>query len=89
MWKKYIAQFNKEYPNITVKEQALNNYDQTEQTRMSSKNFGDVIAIPAAVAPKDYPNFFSSLGKTKDLEKKYTSLQDRTYKGAVLKIIPS
>ncbi|MDU0402003.1 hypothetical protein KF7HA_00306 [Lactococcus lactis] len=26
-------------------------------------------------------NFFSSLGKTKDLEKKYTSLQDRTYKG--------
>ena len=81
MWKEYIAQFNKEYPNITVKEQALNNYDQTEQTRMSSKNFGDVIAIPAAVAPKDYPNFFSSLGKTKDLEKKYTSLQDRTYKG--------
>lgn len=81
MWKKYIAEFNKEYPNITIKEQALNNYDQTEQTRMSSKNFGDVVAIPAAVAPKDYPNFFSSLGKTKDLEKKYTSLQDRTYKG--------
>lgn len=67
MWKKYIAEFNKEYPNITIKEQALNNYDQTEQTRMSSKNFGDVVAIPAAVAPKDYPNFFSSLGKTKDL----------------------
>ncbi|MCU5753855.1 hypothetical protein OBG91_10660 [Lactococcus lactis] len=37
MWKKYIAEFNKEYPNITIKEQALNNYDQTEQTRMSSK----------------------------------------------------
>ena len=80
-WKKYIAEFNKEYPNIKVKEEALNNYDQTEQTRMSSKNFGDVVMLPAAVAPKDYPAFFTSLGKTSALSKKYQGTSDRTYGG--------
>lgn len=80
-WKKYIAEFNKEYPNIKVKEEALNNYDTTEKTRMSSKNFGDVVMLPAAIAPKDYPAFFTSLGKTSDLAKKYEGTADRSYGG--------
>ena len=80
-WKKYIAEFNKEYPNIKVKEEALNNYDTTMKTRMSSKKYGDVVMLPAAIAPKDYAAFFTSLGKNSDLSKKYEGTSDRTYGG--------
>jgi ABC-type glycerol-3-phosphate transport system substrate-binding protein len=69
--KKYAAAFNKIYPKVTVKFEGVTDYEGEVKIRMNTKNYGDVLMIPNAIAKKDYPSFFATLGNTAELSKKY------------------
>src|SRR3954454_23602690 len=69
--KKYAAEFATVYPKVSVKFQAITDYD------------GDVLLIPNAIQRKDYPNFFASLGPPADLAKKYRYTSYGTVNGKV------
>ncbi|RZU17219.1 ABC transporter substrate-binding protein [Streptomyces sp. BK239] len=69
--KKYAAEFNKVYPEVTVKFDALTDYEGEVKIRMNTANYGDVLMIPNAIAKKDYPSFFASLGSATELSRKY------------------
>ncbi|MFF9110963.1 ABC transporter substrate-binding protein [Streptomyces sp. NPDC014805] len=68
---RYAAEFNKTYPKVTVKFEALTDYEGEVKIRMNTEDYGDVLMIPAAVAKNDYPKFFAPLGTTAELSAKY------------------
>lgn len=80
-WDEYIAKFNEKYPDIKVEVQTITDYAGQMKTRMNSKEYGDVLMIPGDISPKDYENFFESLGDTEELSEKYLGLNDRSYEG--------
>lgn len=63
---KYAAEFKKSYPDVTVKFEGVNDYENSIKTRLNGSKYGDVLAIPAAVKPSQYKQFFEPLGKTSD-----------------------
>lgn len=81
--KRYAAEFNKIYPHVTVKFQGLTDYEGDVKIRMNSKNYGDVLSIPASVPLKQYPSFFAPLGSSADLSKKYDFTDHSTVNGQV------
>ncbi|MFC8676981.1 ABC transporter substrate-binding protein [Streptomyces griseorubiginosus] len=81
--KKYAAAFNKSYPKVTVKFEGITDYEGEVKIRMNTKNYGDVLMIPNAIAKKDYPSFFASLGTTAELSEKYRFTGNTTVGGKV------
>jgi ABC-type glycerol-3-phosphate transport system substrate-binding protein len=69
--KTYRAAYLKLHPNVTLKFESDVNYDSDTETRLASKNFGDVLLIPANMNKADEPSYFESLGKEKDYDSKY------------------
>ncbi|MFE1437359.1 ABC transporter substrate-binding protein [Streptomyces sp. NPDC058739] len=69
--KKYAAEFNKLYPEVTVKFDGVTDYEGEVKIRMNTDDYGDVLMIPNAIAKKDYPSFFASLGSADELSVKY------------------
>ncbi|MEU3861505.1 ABC transporter substrate-binding protein [Streptomyces sp. NPDC028722] len=68
---RYAGEFNKTYPKVKVKFEALTDYEGEVKIRMNTEDYGDVLMIPAAVAKDDYPKFFAPLGTTADLSARY------------------
>lgn len=77
----YTKAFEKIYPKVNVKVQGITDYEGQVTTRLSTKNYGDVLGIPASVTPDQLPQFFESLGDTAKLKEKYRFLNDKSYKG--------
>ncbi len=67
----YAADFAKKYPGVTVKFQAVTDYEGEVKIRLNTKNYGDVLLIPNGVAKDTYAQFFAPLGKASDLAQKY------------------
>ena len=63
---KMLAEFNKEFPNITVSMEAVTDYAEDSLLRLSTGDWGDVMFIPA-VAKSDLATYFMPLDSTKDL----------------------
>ena len=80
---KYAAEFNKIYPNVHVKFEAIVAYETDVKVRMNSDDYGDVLMIPGAVPVPDYPKFFAPLGDTASLSQKYRFVDKTTYNGQV------
>lgn len=72
--KTYRAAYLKIHPNVTLKFESDVAYDKDTETRLTSKNYGDVLLIPGIINKSEEPNFFVPLGKEKDLSKKYYGL---------------
>jgi ABC-type glycerol-3-phosphate transport system substrate-binding protein len=70
-FKEYAATFNEQYPDVTVKFEAIKDYEGEVTTRMSTKDYGDVLLIPNTVNPADLPTFFEPLGSVDELAKTY------------------
>ncbi|MFJ7147132.1 ABC transporter substrate-binding protein [Streptomyces sp. NPDC100445] len=68
---RYAADFNKTYPKVKVRFEALTDYEGEVKIRMNTEDYGDVLMIPAAVSKNDYPKFFAPLGTTADLSATY------------------
>ena len=77
---KYVAEFEKKYPDVTVKVDALSDYPAQMQTRMSTTNYGDVFGIPT-IQPDQYEQFLEPLGKTADFEDTYRFLPSSSFEG--------
>lgn len=67
----YAAEFNKIYPKVEVKFEALTDYEGEVKIRMNTEDYGDVLMIPASVAKNDYPKFFAPLGPSIKMADKY------------------
>ncbi|MFJ6794909.1 ABC transporter substrate-binding protein [Streptomyces sp. NPDC091268] len=67
--KQYAAEFNKTYPGVKVIFEGLTDYEGEVKIRMNTKDYGDVLLIPGAVAKNDYPKFFAPLGTSAELSK--------------------
>lgn len=81
-WDRYVAEFQKAYPGVNVKIEAITNYEDDVKTRMSNPTgYGDVLLVPNGVAPDQYADFFESLGKASDLSSTYRFLAPKTVGG--------
>ena len=79
---KYVAAFKAKYPKVTdVKVEGITDYEGEVKTRMNTKNYGDVLAIPNTVSGKQLPDFFEPLGDQKTLEQTYRWLDAKSYEG--------
>lgn len=77
----YTDAFEKIYPDVNVEVQGITDYEGQVTTRLSTKNYGDVLGIPASVTPDQLPQFFEPLGDTATLKEKYRFLNDKSYEG--------
>ncbi|MBC7725549.1 MAG: carbohydrate ABC transporter substrate-binding protein [Burkholderiaceae bacterium] len=77
----YVAEFNKIYPDVTVKLQGITDYEGEVTTRLSTKSYGDVLGIPNSVTPDQLPQFFEPLGETASLSDTYRFLNDKSFDG--------
>lgn len=82
-WDTYVAEFQKQYPDVNVKIEALTNYADDVRTRMSTPNgYGDVLLIPEVPADQ-FPDFFESLGTVDELSADYRFVAEKSYEGNV------
>ncbi len=82
---RYAVEFNKIYPNVHVKFEAIVAYETDVKVRMNSDNYGDVLMIPAAIPLADYPKFFAPLGTTSELSQKYRFMENTSLQRAGLR----
>jgi len=64
-----IAEFNKEFPNITVTTEAVTDYAEDSLLRLSTGDWGDIMFIPA-VDKSDLPTYFMPLDTLDNLSAK-------------------
>lgn len=81
VFKDYATEFNKTYPDVKVKFQALSDYEGQITVRMNSKDYGDVLLLPTSIPLADTPEFFEPLGSFDELSKEYIGLEERTVEG--------
>lgn len=86
IFKNVEKEFIKKYPDVTkVKFENIADYDKTVTTRLNGGDYGDALFIPFSMAGNrsNYPDYFESLGTTKELEKKYLDVYEADYKEEV------
>lgn len=68
----------------TVRIETISDYENVVTTRLSGKNYGDVLLIPQTVEPKNLSSFFVSYGSKDELsEKGYTGLNAKAFNNEV------
>jgi len=83
----YAERFKAIYPNVTIEFEAITDYAGTVRTRMSTKEYGDVLMmVTTPPIPEDFASFYEPLGTTTDLFQKYDFLESNAqcyYEGQV------
>jgi ABC-type glycerol-3-phosphate transport system substrate-binding protein len=80
----YVAEFQKTYPEVQVKFEALTDYEGDVRIRLNSRDYGDVLLIPTSNVTRDqYPEFFEPLGDEQELAQTYRFTNDGSYDGTV------
>ncbi|WP_323986745.1 ABC transporter substrate-binding protein [Microbacterium plantarum] len=80
----YVTEFQKTYPDVQVKFEALTDYEGDVRIRLNSRDYGDVLLIPTSNVTRDqYPEFFEPLGDEDELSETYRFISDATYDGTV------
>jgi ABC-type glycerol-3-phosphate transport system substrate-binding protein len=80
---KYAAAFTALNPGVTVKWETMTDYAGEMQTRMNTKDYGDVFFIPPALTADKYADFITPLGTVDELGKKYMFVSEAAYNGKV------
>ena len=73
-FEKYAEAFAEKHPGVKVEFEGVNDYENSIKTRLNGNKYGDVLAVPAAVKPGQFAQFFEPLGKTADFAEKYRNL---------------
>lgn len=81
-WKQYIEEFNKLYPNITVKVEGGTNYGDSALTRLQGGDWGDMMMIPTVDA-SELQNYFLPFGTVDNLKDKIHYVYAQQYDGNV------
>jgi raffinose/stachyose/melibiose transport system substrate-binding protein len=79
----YKKRFEAKYPRVTVKFEAITDYEGEVRIRMSTKDYGDVLLIPNSVTADQLPDFFEPLGTVEDMSKKYRFVTEHAFNGQV------
>ncbi|NLJ30456.1 MAG: carbohydrate ABC transporter substrate-binding protein, partial [Clostridiales bacterium] len=58
----YVKDFQKLYPNINVKYEAITNYSDDVTTRMTTNDWGDICMIPNSVQNSELGDHFQPMG---------------------------
>ncbi|MBC7724114.1 MAG: carbohydrate ABC transporter substrate-binding protein [Burkholderiaceae bacterium] len=78
----YVIEFQKTYPDVSVKFEALTDYEGDTRIRLNSTDYGDVLLIPSTNLGKDqYAQFFEPLGDTAELSETYRFMNEASYEG--------
>ncbi|MDC7120906.1 ABC transporter substrate-binding protein [Cellulomonas fimi] len=78
----YVEQFKAKYPEVTdVKVEGITDYEGEVKTRMSTDDYGDVLAIPGSVTPDQYADFFEPLGTQEEIGAEYQWINDKSFEG--------
>ncbi|MFC4304433.1 ABC transporter substrate-binding protein [Cohnella boryungensis] len=77
----FTDEFNKVYPDVKVKWEAVQEYENNIKIRMNTEDYGDVLLIPNNIEPKDYPNFFEPLGDYEADKTKYSQIDAHRFEG--------
>jgi raffinose/stachyose/melibiose transport system substrate-binding protein len=83
VFEQYKQEFNKLYPDVKVKFEAITDYEGEVKIRMNTDDYGDVLLIPATVTNEQLPTFFEPLGSVADLSKKYRFVAEQSYQDKV------
>ncbi|MFC7625987.1 ABC transporter substrate-binding protein [Microlunatus sp. GCM10028923] len=79
-FEKYAGEFRKLHPNVRIEFEGITNYEGEMATRLSTKNYGDVIGIPT-MHPRQFEQFLEPLGETSELAGRYRFTSSHTYGG--------
>ena len=79
----YVAEFNKLYPDITIKYEGITDYANDMSTRISSKSWGDICMIPTSILLPDLYLYFQPLCELSKIENDYNFASNRAYDGLV------
>lgn len=79
----YKTKFQAKYPGVTVKFEAITDYEGEVRIRMNTKDYGDVLLIPNSITADQLPTFFEPLGSVDELGKKYRFVTEQAYEGQV------
>ena len=79
----YIAEFQKQYPNITIKYEGMTNYADDMTTRLTSKDWGDVCMIPTTIPLTELGDYFEPLCSLDAINDEYNFASNRSYDGTV------
>lgn len=77
---KMIAEFNKDYPNITVETEAVTDYAQDALLRLSTGDWGDIMFMPD-VDKVDYATYFMPLDDYDTLSQTLNFVDERQVNG--------
>ena len=80
-WDEYITEFNEGHPDIKVEIETITDYVGQMKTRMNTEEYGDLLMLPADIAPQDFELFFEPLGDKEELGETYMGLNDRSFEG--------
>lgn len=76
----YADRFNEIYPDVTVKFEALTDYEGQTKTRLNSEDYGDALLIPY-MPRNELPQFFEPLGSEEELLETYLFADEYSYEG--------
>ncbi len=79
----YAEEFHELYPNITVEYEAITDYEETLQLRLTTGDWGDICFIPTSVSMAQLSDYFIPLGDYDTLDEIYNFVSEATYDGTV------
>lgn len=80
---KLATEFAKTYPQVKVTFEGIGDYEGQVAIRLSTKDYGDVLALPASVKPSQLASFFEPLGAESELSQKYRFTAEHAVDGQV------
>lgn len=82
-FKKYKEDFESSHAGTTINFEAVNDYQNTMSTRMSTEDYGDVLMMPANISKTQYKDFYEPIGTNDELKGKYAYLDNANVDGTV------
>lgn len=81
-WDQYLAEFNKDYPNIKVNVETITDYAQTALLRLQSGDWDDIMMIPA-IRVDELSTYFMPLGDLDTMNQQIRFASQWSYDGQV------
>lgn len=79
----YVTEFQKSYPEVNVKFEAITDYEGDVSIRLNSGDYGDVLLVPNSVTKDQLPQFFEPLGTEDALSPTYRFIDEQAFEGQV------
>lgn len=75
----YVAEFQKLYPNITIKYEGITDYANDMTTRLTSNDWGDICMIPTTIPLTELGDYFQVLCQLDEIKDEYNFASNRAF----------